>query len=119
MTITAKIREMAATSTVEVMLTDGRLFVVQAPEHVGGSPSGDQIMLPFGDDALVLVEAGEIAEVRVAAPHPDVESLRRGEVPAWLLARMREQPELFVKAGRLRPEDLARVLSRVEKDLGR
>jgi hypothetical protein len=118
MTIAGRIRELATTSTVEVLLTDGRSFVVQAPEHVGGSARGDQVMLPSGD-TIVLVDASDIASVRVAVPDPDVESLRRGEeVPAWLMARIREQPALFVKAGHMRPEDLARVLGCVEEHPG-
>jgi hypothetical protein len=119
MTITAsQIREMATHSAVEVVLTDGRSCVVQAPEHVGGSASGDQLVLPFGG-ALVLVEADDVASVRVAVPDPDVESLRRGEIPSWLIDRMKDRPELFVKVGRLDPEELARVLGRTEGELGR
>jgi hypothetical protein len=114
MTMTAKIREMASTSTVEVLLTDGRLFVVQAPEHVGGSPSGDQLVLPFGD-SLVLVESDEIAEVRVAVPDPDVEALRRGEVPEWMRYRLCERPELFLRVARTDPEVLGRVEDHLER----
>jgi hypothetical protein len=115
MTVAGRIRKMASHSTVEVVMADGRTFVVHAPEHVGGSPSGDRVVLPFSDGGMVVVEAGEIAEVRPTVPDPDVESLRRGEqVPVWLMARIREQPELFVKAGRMRPEDLARVLGLLE-----
>jgi hypothetical protein len=118
MTIASQIREMATHSAVEVVLTDGRSCVVQAPEHVGGSADGDQLVLPFGG-SLVLVEAEDVSAVRVATPDPDVESVRRGEVPGWLLTRMRERPELFLKVARLDPEELARLLARTERELGR
>jgi len=119
MTITVRqIREMASHSTVEVVMHDGRTFMIHAPENVGGSPNGRQLMLPCGGEGLQLVEADEIADVRIAIPNTDVESLRRGEVPAWLMARMREQPDVFVKMGRMGPAELAQVLGRIEGGLG-
>ena len=110
----AQIRGLAHKSAVEVVLTDGRTFMIRAPEHVGGSPSGRQITLPSGEDGLVVVEAGDIAAVRVAIPDPEVEALRAGEISGWLRDRMRERPELFIMLARLDPEDQARVLGLVE-----
>jgi hypothetical protein len=53
----------ASTATVEIIS-----FVEQAPEHLGGSTSGRQVLRPFGEDGLVLVETDDDAAVRVAVP---------------------------------------------------
>jgi hypothetical protein len=49
-------------------------------------------------------------------PDPDVESLRRGEVPAWLLKRLAEHPEHFLATARYGglPDDPGRVMAAVE-----
>ena len=115
MTVTVtEIRAMASRSPVEVLLSDGSTFMIQAPEHVGGWPSGHQIMLPLGEESMVVVEAGDVASVHVGVPDPEIESLRRGEIPSWLMDRMRERPELFIQVARMEPEYLARMLGRTE-----
>jgi hypothetical protein len=45
-------------ATVEVVLTDGCTFVIHSPDHVGGSARGRRVMLPSGDDGMLLVEVG-------------------------------------------------------------
>jgi hypothetical protein len=120
MPVTAtQIREMASNSTVEVILTDGRTFMIHSPEHFAASPSGSRVMLTSGGEVLVLVEVGEVAAVRVAVPDSNVEMLRRGEVPGWLRDRMRGYPELFIMAARMDPEELARLLGWTEVELER
>src|SRR3954447_16168339 len=110
MVTASQIQDIARHSAAEVILTDGRTFMIHSPEHVGRSPSGRQVVLPSGEDVLVLVEVDDIAAVRVAALDPDVEMLRAGEIPGWMRDRMREHPDLFVRVARMEPEELARAL---------
>jgi len=108
-----QIREMAGSSALEIRLTNGRTLVIGSPDNVGCSPDGDVVALASGE-CIECVDSDEIVEVRVVVPDPGVESLRRGDVPGWMLTRMMERPELFLKVARLDPEELARVLDRVE-----
>jgi len=106
-----QIREMARSHAVEVHLTNGRTLVICSPDEVGCSPGGDLVALPSGG-CIECFDSDEIDQVGVARPDPNVEMLRRGEVPPWMMYKMRQRPELFVEAARLEPEDLARVLGR-------
>ena len=102
--------EMARSNAVRVNLTNGRSLVVCSPEGVGCSPDGDVVALSSGA-GIELVEPDDVVSVGVARTDPNVEMLRRGEVPPWMMYMMRQRPELFVEAARLEPEKLARVLS--------
>jgi hypothetical protein len=81
-------------------------FAGQAPEHLGGSARGRQVLRPFGEDRLYCVEANDVAAVRVVDPDPDVELFRRDEIPEWRKARMRERLAPFLTASRMQPGDL-------------
>src|SRR5262249_29732675 len=87
-----QIREMARDSAVEVTLICGRTVVIVAPEHVGCSPDGDLVALASGE-GIECFDSDEIAQVRVVVPDPEVERLRAGEVPLWMMDRMRLRPE--------------------------
>jgi hypothetical protein len=106
-----QIREMARSNAVEVTLTSGRTLVIYSPDQVGSSPGGDLVALASGS-SIECFDSDEIVSVGVAKIDPNVEMLRRGEVPAWMMHNMRQHPELFVEAAKLEPEDLARVLDR-------
>src|SRR5262245_25038087 len=68
MPVTAtQIREMASHSTVEVVLTDVRDPRAGERQRIVDWP---QVVLPSGEDGLVLVEAGDIAEAAVRRARP-------------------------------------------------
>jgi hypothetical protein len=108
-----KIRALAGRGPLVVTLDDGRTFVVRTPGQVAG-PEGRHVVLPGGGEAFAIVDPMRITDVAPLVPDPDVEEVRAGRPPRWLLRRLAEQPELFVTAARLDPEALRRALAGLE-----